>query len=270
MRSFTRFSYRNADYRISSGNVEKITNTIIDQREILEKYILTNKDFLNSLTPIAPLPEYVPNVAKIMQKAGNTANVGPMAAVAGSIAQLAVESVINRDGGNTNARECFDRTEVIVENGGDIFMVLNKELILGIHSGVKALEGKLAFRIKPVDTPLAVCSSSSTMGHSLSLGDCNLATVFSKSGALADAAATRACNLVKKTSDIQGVLDEISALPGILGLMIIKGDSVGMAGDLPEIISNADPEMMNKITRSLSSTSEYPQHKKKDIYKIKV
>ena len=256
MRSFTRFSYRYADYKISSGNVKKITNTIIKQREILEKYILTNKDFLNSLSPIAPLPEDAPNIAKIMQKAGNAANVGPMAAVAGSIAQLAVESgMIIRNGGSLNAEGFFNRTEVIVENGGDIFMVLNKELILGIHSGVEALEGKLAFRIKPGDTPLGICSSSSTMGHSLSLGNCNLTTVFSTSGALADAAATRACNLVKNTSDIQGVLDEISALPGILGLTIIKEESIGMAGDIPEIISNADPEMMNKITRSLRYNS---------------
>ena len=251
MRLFSRFSYKNADYRISSENLSLVTDTIIRQRNILESYILDNKVFLKSLVPVSPLPEYAPHIAKIMQKAGKSANVGPMAAVAGSIAQLAAESgYFCGDVGSINARGCTNKTEVIVENGGDIFMVLNKELILGIHSGVEALEGKLAFRIKPEDTPLAVCSSSSTMGHSLSLGDCNLATVFSKSGALADAAATRACNLVKKTSDINIVLDEISELPGILGLMIIKGDSVGMAGDIPEIISNADPEMMNKITRS--------------------
>ena len=270
MRSFSRFSYKSADYRISSAYLTLVTDTIIKQREILEKYILEDRNFLNSLIPIPPLPEYAPEIAIIMQKAGKTANVGPMAAVAGTLAQFAAESgalttaesralTTAESGALTTAEsgvfhegrgslQITDKAETIVENGGDIFMILVKELILGIHSGVEALEGKLAFRIKPEDTPLAVCSSSSTMGHSLSLGDCNLATVFSKSGALADAAATRACNLIKKTSDIQGVLDEISALPGISGLMIIKGDSVGMAGDLPEIISNADPEMINKIT----------------------
>ena len=244
MRTFHRFSYRNADYRISSSNLEFITDNIIEQREILEKYILNNQDFLNSLIPVPALPEYAPEIARMMQKAGMATNVGPMAAVAGTIAQLgAEEGVKNTDRNETKTGEA------IVENGGDIFMILNNELILGIHSDVEALRGKLAFRIRPVDTPLAVCSSSSTMGHSLSLGDCNLATVFSKSGALADAAATRACNMVKDSADIQSTLDEISAIPGISGLMIIKGDSVGMAGDLPEIISNADPEMINKITR---------------------
>jgi len=250
MRSFTRFSYRNADYRIYTGNLESVTNTIIEQRDILEKFIQDNKEFLTSLLPISSLPENSPHIARMMQNAGNTANVGPMAAVAGSIAQLAAENgVYCGDRGNINNRGYLNNSEVIVENGGDIFMVLKKELILGIHSGVEALEGKLAFRIKPEDTPLGVCSSSSTMGHSVSLGDCNLATVFSKSGALADAAATRACNFVKKEEDIQKALNTISAIPGISGLVIIKGEKIGIAGEVPEIVSNSDPDMMNKITR---------------------
>ncbi len=244
MRTFHRFSYRNADYRISVANLKLVTDTIIKQRDILEDFVLTNQKFLNSLVPLPALPEYAPEIAVMMQEAGVLANVGPMAAVAGTIAQLAAEiEASSGDGGS------IKKTDVIVENGGDIFMILDSELILGIHSDVGALRGKLAFRIRPEDTPLAVCSSSSTMGHSLSLGNCNLTTVFSKSGALSDAAATQACNMVKTTSDIQSTLNEISAIPGILGLMIIKGESVGMAGDLPEIISNADPEMMNKITQ---------------------
>jgi len=181
-----------------------------------------------------------------MQKAGLFTDVGPMAAVAGTIAQLGVESC-------TASAKGYDsnQSETIVENGGDIFMVLKKELILGIHSGVKALEGKLAFLIQAEMTPMAVCSSSSTMGHSLSLGDCNLATVFSKSAALADAAATKACNMVKKEEDIQKALNAISTIPGITGLVIIKDEKIGIAGEVPEIVSNADPDMMNKITRSL-------------------
>lgn len=244
MRTFDRFSYRNADYRIFSSNLKSVTKTIIEQRNILENFILGNKEFLNSLAPIPSLPKSAPVIAKLMQKAGASTNVGPMAAVAGTIAQLGAE-----EGAQTTTTDKTKTEETIVENGGDIFMILNNELILGIYSDVDTLRGKLAFRIRPEDTPLAVCSSSGTMGHSLSLGDCNLATVFSKSGALADAAATRACNMVKTASDIQRTLDEISAIPGILGLMIIKGDSIGMEGDLPEIISNTDPEMISKITR---------------------
>jgi ApbE superfamily uncharacterized protein (UPF0280 family) len=244
MRTFTRFSYRKADYRIASAHLNTVTDIIINQREILEKFIIENKVFLKSLTPIPALTEYSPDIAKIMQKAASITNVGPMAAVAGTIAQLAAEKgAFGGDGGR------LGESESIVENGGDIYMILKNKLVLGIHSGVESLEGKLAFLIKPKETPLAVCSSSSTMGHSFSLGDCNLVTVFSKSGALADAAATRACNLVKKTEDVEKALNEISVIPGILGLMIIKGENIGMAGNLPEIISNADPDMLNKITQ---------------------
>jgi uncharacterized protein len=251
MRLFHKFSYKDADYRITAANFKSVTKSIIKHREILEEFILTNQNFLNSLIPIPDLPEYAPQIAKLMQKAGNLTNVGPMAAVAGSIAQSSVEETFvgdfNRKRGDLNV------SETIIENGGDIFMILEKELVLGIFCDTDALRGRLAFRIQPEDTPLAVCSSSGTMGHSLSLGCCNLTTVFSKSGALADAAATRACNLVKSESDIEGTLNEISAIPGILGLLIIKGDKVGMAGDLPEIISNADPDIINKITHHRQS-----------------
>ena len=244
MRNFHKFSYRDADYRICSDNLDLITDTIIKQREILEKYIITNPEFLKSLVPVPSLTDFAPGIAKRMQKAGLFTDVGPMAAVAGAIAQSGVESctVTAKSYGS-------NQSEAIIENGGDIFMILKKKLTLGIYSDVDALKGKLAFLIQPEMTPLAVCSSSSTMGHSLSLGGCNLATVFSKSAALADAAATKACNMVKKEEDIQKALNTISAIPGISGLLIIKGEKVGIAGDLPEIIANADPDMINKITR---------------------
>ncbi|MCF6335536.1 MAG: UPF0280 family protein [Spirochaetales bacterium] len=251
MRSFRRFTYKDADYRISSPSFINICNSIIRERDLLENFIEKHSIFLTSLTPLSELPDYAPAIAKRMHKAGIKAGVGPMAAVAGTIAQLVVEKTLNMGDRRVPASLI---TESIVENGGDIFMVLKKELTLGIFSDVETLQGKLAFRIDPEETPLAVCSSSSTMGHSLSLGNCNLATVFSRSGAMADAAATKACNLVKNASDIQRVLDAISSIPGITGLMIIKGNRVGIAGDLPEIVSNTDPEMMNKITRSPKTT----------------
>ncbi|MCD6396977.1 MAG: UPF0280 family protein [Spirochaetaceae bacterium] len=246
MRTFHKFSYRDADYRIYSNNLDLVTDEIIKQREILEKYLITNPEFLKSLSPVPSLAEFAPEIAKRMQKAGLFTDVGPMAAVAGTIAQLGVESCTASAKGYIS-----NQSEAIVENGGDIFMILEKKLTLGIYSDVDALKGKLAFLIPPEMTPLAVCSSSSTMGHSVSLGNCNLATVFSKSAALADAAATRACNMVKKEEDIQKALNTISAIPGISGLVIIKGEKIGIAGELPEIVSNADPDMMNKITRSL-------------------
>jgi ApbE superfamily uncharacterized protein (UPF0280 family) len=103
--------------------------------------------------------------------------------------------------------------------------------------------------------PLAICSSSSFMGHSLSFGECDLATVVAPDGALADAAATLACNLVRRHQDVSGVLERVSGLPGVQGILIIKTDRVGMAGELPELIRHSDPAFSGKITRDARSGS---------------
>ncbi|MFH2115751.1 MAG: UPF0280 family protein, partial [Spirochaetota bacterium] len=139
--------------------------------------------------------------------------------------------------------------ESIVENGGDIFLMLESPLLMGLYAGASSLSGRLAFRIEPGRTPLGVCSSSGTMGHSLSLGSCDLATVFSEDSALADAAATLAANLVSTEADIQPALDRVGSIPGILGVLIIKGDKLGMTGELPPLIKHDDPRFTDKITK---------------------
>jgi ApbE superfamily uncharacterized protein (UPF0280 family) len=128
-------------------------------------------------------------------------------------------------------------------------MKLASPLVMGLYAGDSPLSGKLAFRIDPDRTPLGVCSSSGTMGHSLSLGRCDLATVFSVDTALADAAATLAANLVRTEADIQSALDRVGAIPGILGVLIIKGDKLGMTGGLPPLVKLQDPHFVDKITR---------------------
>ncbi len=91
------------------------------------------------------------------------------------------------------------------------------------------------------------------MGHSASFGRCDLSTVFSFSGALADAAATLACNLVKTEEDIAAAVERIMAIDGIRGILIVKNDKVGIGGDIPEIIRNNDPKTERKITRDVNS-----------------
>jgi uncharacterized protein len=90
------------------------------------------------------------------------------------------------------------------------------------------------------------------MGHSLSYGKCDLATVISKDGALADSAATKACNMVKSTADIEYTLNEIIKISGITGVIIVINNNIGFIGDLPEIIKNTDKELKNKISRHQS------------------
>jgi ApbE superfamily uncharacterized protein (UPF0280 family) len=98
------------------------------------------------------------------------------------------------------------------------------------------LADRLAFSLEADDTPVSICSSSGKMGHSMSLGECDLATVIAKDTALADAAATKAANLVRNVGDIDPALEKIAGIEGIDGVMIVKGARVGMAGNLPPLV----------------------------------
>ncbi len=242
MRNFRSFSFKRAHYRISSCGFDTAVQRIVSLRRELDRFIFRAPWFLSTTEPLLSLPAEAPGSALEMHRASCAAEVGPMAAVAGTFAQEAVEAALEHS--------C---TESIVENGGDIFLKLSHELTLGVYAGETPFGSTLAFRIKPEQTPLAVCSSSSTMGHSLSFGNCDLVTVFSSSGALADAAATCGCNLIKKEEDIDPALDRIMKIGGVLGLMIIKGGKIGLAGDLPELVRNADPDMETRITRDADS-----------------
>jgi len=143
--------------------------------------------------------------------------------------------------------------EAIVENGGDVVAASPRSVLVGLYAGDHALSGRMALRLEPRDMPLAVCSSSSLLGHSRSYGRCDLATVVATDGALADAAATLACNLVRKPSDVEKALQRILSIRGVRGLLIIKGDDVGLAGDLPEIVHHEDPGLPDKVSHDVRS-----------------
>ena len=177
-----------------------------------------------------------------MCRAGMDVGVGPMAAVAGAIAQFAAEAAVNAG-----------EDDVIVENGGDIFTVVSNPLTIGVHAGPGSPFNGLAFRVEPEDTPLAICSSSGTMGHSMSMGACDLATVVAKDAALADAAATLAANLVTTPEDLEPTAARIVTIPGVLGVLLVKSDRMAIQGMLPELVRNADSDTLLKITRDVNS-----------------
>jgi ApbE superfamily uncharacterized protein (UPF0280 family) len=241
MRHYHSYSYRGANFRIASTHPQVILEEIRRQRGTLESYIRRQPEFASSLEPLELLPG-APETARRMQAAAVATGVGPMAAVAGTMAHLAVEAAL------TAGAE-----EAIVENGGDIYLYSTDTVVVALYAGDNPLSGKLALKIQPQKMPLAICSSSSLMGHSLSFGACDLATVVAPGGALADAAATLACNLVKSSRDVPDVLERIRSLPGIQGVLIIKEDRVGVAGDLPELIRHDDPAYPDKITKDARS-----------------
>jgi ApbE superfamily uncharacterized protein (UPF0280 family) len=149
--------------------------------------------------------------------------------VAGAVAQAAAEAAL-----------AAGADEAIVENGGDTWIASRSEVTVGLHAGENALSGRLALRIGADRLPLSVCSSSGRFGHSLSFGDCDLATVVAGNGALADAAATLAANCVRTADDVEPTLERVAAIAGIVGVLIVKDDRVGIAGDLPRLVKCDD------------------------------
>lgn len=242
MRVFQSFTWREANFRIYSPRADLVIEEIKKQRALLESYIQRCPDFLSALSPIKLLPD-PPEIVIRMHEASLATGVGPMAAVAGAVAQFAAQAALSGD-------NQLAVPEAIVENGGDMYLSAREEVVIALYAGKSPLAGKLAFRLMPPQMPISICSSSSKMGHSLSFGDCDLATVAAKDGALADAAATLTCNRVKTREDINPALEETMAIPGVLGVLVIKDDQIGLAGDLPELVQHNDASVKEKITHA--------------------
>jgi len=234
MKPYRKFSYKGANFRILCDRFDAVTAEIVRLRSVLEAYIARQPEFATSLDPIELLGD-APQIARRMAHAARLVGVGPMAAVAGTVAQMSAEAA--------------DGVETIVENGGDVFLSTNRPVKVGLYAGDGPLSDSLAFSIPPESTPLAVCSSSGVMGHSLSLGKCDLACCVSPNASLADAAATKAANLVKAPGDVEPALETIAAIEGVSGILLVQGDQIGMAGDLPQLVRNRDAELGQKVTR---------------------
>lgn len=223
-RTYRSFTHKEAVFRICCAQFDAVTGAIVAQRRILENYLCKHTRFAESYEPVEVSPG-APEVARGMARGAAAVGVGPMAAVAGTMAQCAAEAGLEAGA-----------DEAIVENGGDIFLVVNEPITIGLHTGTEKLADRLAFLLEPDRTPIAICSSSSTMGHSTSLGNCDLATVVAKDAALADAAATQAANLVHSVEDVDAALERIAGIDGIDGVLIVKAERVGLAGTLPQIV----------------------------------
>jgi hypothetical protein len=198
----------------------KALRVLLKHRESLEGYIQRQPAFLTSLEPLAVAPD-APLIVKAMAEAAEKAGVGPMAAVAGAIAEYVGKELLP-----------FSR-EVIVENGGDIYLKSEKTRSIGIYAGESSpFTGKLALKIDPKETPLGVCTSAGTVGHSLSFGNCDAAILVSSSASLADAAATAVGNLIHSADDIAKGIDFAKRVEGIKGVVIIKDERIGVWGDI--------------------------------------
>lgn len=196
--------------------VEKM---VWEQRAILEKYIEENPLFLHTLVPYEVKPG-APPIAVDMAGAARLAGVGPMAAVAGAFAQYIGRALARRS------------RDVIVENGGDIYLRSTRQRRIGIFAGKSPLSNRIALEIQPGDTPLGICTSSGLVGPSLSFGKADAVVILSPSAILADAVATAAGNMIQSKEDMQKTVEYAAGIEGVTGAVIIKDDQMAACGKL--------------------------------------
>jgi uncharacterized protein len=211
---------KETDLYILAGAVleQEAREAVINLRQQLEEYIKGNPLFQTSLVPLAADPR-APKIVKEMLSAAQAAGVGPMAGVAGAVAAFVGTALL-----------AFT-PEVVVENGGDIFLQISTERKIGIFAGASPLNMRVGIRIPPGRTPLGVCTSSATVGPSLSLGKADAVCVISPSATLADAAATALGNMVQGKGDIEPALEAGRKIPGVEGAVIIVDDALGAWGE---------------------------------------
>jgi ApbE superfamily uncharacterized protein (UPF0280 family) len=200
-------------------DLQVFTNKPLDKDFVLEKirayradienYIDKDRRFLTALKPIA-IQVNAPGIVKEMAKQAKKVNVGPMASVAGAIAEFLGKDLLKKG-----------YRDVIVENGGDIFLKTTKTRRIGIYTGRSKLWNKLKLKLKPKDTPIGICTSSGRIGHSLSFGCADCVIILSKIASLADAVATATANRINSKEDLQKALDFARSIRGILGVVII-------------------------------------------------
>ncbi len=187
-------------------------------REQIEEYIARHHEFMTSLEP-CEVENASPVVAE-MAEAARLAGVGPMAAVAGAVAGFVGRKL----------KEFSE--EVIVENGGDIYVETIRNITVGLFAGNSSFTGKLSLAVRGADTPLGICTSSGTVGHSMSLGRADAVTVICRSAAVADAYATAFANEIKEPGDVESVVQSAASVPEVLGILALLGDKLGMWGNI--------------------------------------
>lgn len=202
-------------------------NRILFYRNIIETHILEFPEFLSSLSPLVT-PGGVHPLVREMYEASRLALTGPMSAVAGVVAEYICRDLLNE----------YGFPEVIVENGGDIFMKLTSPATISVYAGGSPLSEKIGLVVRPEQTPVSICCSSGTVGHSFSFGNADACMIASESGALADAYATAFCNKIKNSRMVRKVAEQALKIPNIISVVIIKDDKVGLGGKIEVIVKS--------------------------------
>ncbi len=198
---------------------EILLKAIREWRGEIQAWCAIYPEFRTSLVPLQ-VPENAPAIVCRMAYGAKLAGVGPFAAVAGTIAEMAA-----------NFLQPFS-PDVSVENGGDVYIHSTRERVIGILPEPESGQ-MIGVRVAPEDFPLSFCASSARIGHSLSLGNGDIAVVRARDGAFADAAATALCNMLHEDSDVERAVSraqQLVALGGLEGVFVQCNDKMAFWG----------------------------------------
>ncbi|TAL39779.1 MAG: UPF0280 family protein [Spirochaetes bacterium] len=205
--------------RTRGDYTEPLTALVAGLRDALRAHMDIQPEFLSSFSPVPRVPG-APGIVEDMYAASEAAGVGPMAAVAGAVAE------------RTGRMLAGLSEEVIVENGGDIWLRVNQPVRIAVFAGHSPFSGRMGLIVKPERTPLGVCTSSGKVGPSFSFGRADAATIFADTAALADAVATGAGNLVNDDRDLERAASYAMGVPGVRGVLVLLGDSIIVQGEI--------------------------------------
>ena len=192
---------------------------LVDLRRSMDAYLLMDPAYKAALVPYdadLEAPEILKDMAHVSHKTG----IGPMSAVAGAVALHVAEFLMSR----------FGVKEVIVENGGDIYASVLEDMDISVFAGQSPLSEKIGLHITAGSFPLGICTSSGTVGPSLSLGRADAVMIVCKDVMLADSYATAMANRIQSVNDLQPVIDRITNTPDILGAIAVKDDRMAITG----------------------------------------
>ena len=212
---------KETDLLVSSSRdlTQQTRDRVYHYRRQLEDYIRSKSDFLSTLLPYSE-DSFAPEIIREMISVTRMFGVGPMAAVAGAIAQFVGSDLLSH------------AEEVIVENGGDIFVKTKRPTTVSIFAGTSRLSNKLGLIIHPEEMPTGICTSSATVGHSLSLGAADAVCIVAKSASMADAAATALGNRITNRSKLKSVVESMREFKDIKGGVVIIGKTMATWGEI--------------------------------------
>jgi len=212
---------------VTDIETHNLQNFILKERLLLEDYIRRKPYFLTTLEPLPA--KKGPPIVKIMAKAALISGVGPMAAVAGTIAELSLHHLINKGSKHT-----------IIDNGGDIALINDRKITIGLYAGDSPLSGEIGFQFKASRKPQGVCTSSGTVGHSISFGRADAVTVFAAKASVADALATSIANAANGKRDNEAVENALEKAEDFKdhfnGVLVVVGENAGIIGRIPRLV----------------------------------